>query len=191
MKEPVINDRKITSQAMNAGTKKRDYSKIARRADRGDLHVRPDKKILDDLRAYCAETGENISDVFDFAIRNYLINYRVSQDNENEEVSSPYLTSSHIIDIYLEHTPETKWKINDDKIACRYNDADSRLVEIGILQALINKTTDKRINGFSYFTDTIDFWLKTPLPYKAIDILLTDLREKHNSATKENADLNG
>jgi hypothetical protein len=184
MKQPIVKDKETTLEATETIVKKRDYSKVSRRQDQGDLHIRPDGKLLKRLRAYCAKSGENISDVFAFAVRNHLNKVWQTDNNRNlqaqKKAFSVYKTKRHIIDLYLEYNPQNKWKFNDDEVAYLYNDVDLRLVKIGILQQSVNQSSAAQpVKGFSHYTEAIDFWIDNPLSYKAIDNLVDTLENQY------------
>lgn len=85
--------------------------------------------------------------------------------------------SSTIINLYLQYLPDNKWKARDDREAERYNDADPRLIELGILHALI-RTEHRRIHSFKYFVEEIEENLAVPLADETLDVMLKRRREQ-------------
>ena len=85
--------------------------------------------------------------------------------------------SHSIINLYLQYLPDNKWKARDDREAERYNDTDIRLVELGILHALI-RTEHRKIHSFKYFVEEIEENLAVPLADETLNIMLKRRREQ-------------
>ncbi len=85
-------------------------------------------------------------------------------------------TADDIIMLYMCMTGN-RWKPADDRAARQYNDADRRLIEIGLLNTLLN-AKGKRINSFAYFIPEIDECLAVNLGEETIEIMLPRRREQ-------------
>ena len=82
-----------------------------------------------------------------------------------------FKTEPSIINLYLQYNPENRWKPADDYEGMRYNEKDSRLIEIGIIQTQFNARF-KKINSFKYYTTEIDIALETPHAEETMEIML-------------------
>jgi hypothetical protein len=72
-----------------------------------------------------------------------------------------------------------RWKPADDRCAAQFNEADRRLIEIGILNTLLN-AKGKKINSFAYFVPEIDECLTVNLGDETIEIMLPRRRAQWN-----------
>jgi hypothetical protein len=177
---------------------RRNHSTVNRNVNRGDLHLRPNKKIIKQLRDYCEQSGENMSDVFDLAIRNFLDKVwdpidaktnRYEAPIYNDKLLAEFYTKPHIIELYCQYAPGNKWKIEDDELGQRYNTFDCRLVEIGILQVLLSRPAGSHVKGFSDYNFEIDLWWESDFSFKATEMLLETLRVKYLMMYPEFLDL--
>jgi hypothetical protein len=95
-----------------------------------------------------------------------------------------YKTVPPIINLYLQYNPDNKWKAGDDRAGEQFNQADLRLVELGILHTLL-RTERKRIHSFAYFVPEIEETIAVPLDAETIDIMLRRRREQYEKLRKE------
>ena len=92
-----------------------------------------------------------------------------------------YKTKPSIINLYLQYNSQNRWRVADDEAALRFNDADIRLVEMGIIQTQFNARF-KQINSFQYYVTEIEIVLETPLQTETIDIMLRQGRKRWREA---------
>lgn len=78
----------------------------------------------------------------------------VASELAHDDVMNIFKTDDKIITLYCEITGN-KWKHADDRAAHRFNDADLRVVERGMLAAAI-RTKARKINSFNYFVQEIE-----------------------------------
>jgi hypothetical protein len=95
-----------------------------------------------------------------------------------------FKTNPSIINVYIRYNPENRWKPADDAEGKRYNTADLRLVEFGIIQTQFNARF-KKIHSFKYYTTEIDIAIETPLASDTIDIMLKHSRRRWQDATAQ------
>lgn len=87
-----------------------------------------------------------------------------------------WAASPTIINLYLQYLPGNRWKARDDREAAKYNSVDIRLVELGILSALI-RTEQAHIHSFKYFVEEIEVNRAVPLADETLEGLLKHHRE--------------
>ncbi len=87
-------------------------------------------------------------------------------------------TTPLLINLYCKFNPAKKWTVKDDLAAQKFNDADPRIVELGILQTLGNKNFHAKVNSFAYFVPEIEVWIETNLPSESVDAILEMNRRK-------------
>jgi hypothetical protein len=103
--------------------------------------------------------------------------------HDDREMMMLYKTSPFIINLYLQYNPENRWKPADDYEGVKYNNADIRAVELGIIQTQFNARF-KKINSFKYYTTEIDLVLETPFESNTVDIMLHQARKRWKEATR-------
>lgn len=79
-------------------------------------------------------------------------------------------TVDDVIIMYRNYTGN-RWKPADDEAGKRFNGADRRLLEIGILNTLLN-AKGKKINSFAYFIPEIEEAMTVKLSDETIEIML-------------------
>ncbi len=103
------------------------------------------------------------------------VDIKISLDERRKMI---WVTSPIIINLYLSYLPDNQWKARDDREASKYNGVDIRLVELGILHALL-RTEHKRIHSFKYFVEEIEENIAVPLDDETINILLKHRRVQY------------
>jgi hypothetical protein len=161
-------------------------------AHKSDRHstdlVRQHFRIPPDLdkkfRLFRAEQGLELQEFYQLAGVHFIESVGVHNVEGVDALASHedrrkmiWKASSTIINLYLQYLPDNKWKARDDREAKRYNDADPRLIELGILHALI-RTEHRRIHSFKYFVEEIEENLAVPLADETLDVMLRRRREQ-------------
>lgn len=170
-------------------------SKKGTRVDsrRGDRHAsnrvafnnRLNADVVRAIKHFCIEQGMELQEFTELAAIHFIdhvASHQVGksgskQASEERSLMMLYKTTLPIINLYLQYNPENKWKIADDHEAMKYNDADIRLVEVGIIRTQFNAGF-KKINSFKYYVTEIEETLAVPLGNDTIDIMLRRARER-------------
>lgn len=176
------------NEDLDAQTRQRPgkWTKYDARRRTARLALRPDESILKEIKKFAVDAGMDLTAVTELAWRQ-LLDAQKDEKAANLGVLTPlnnkqlimYRTQPHIINLYLRYAPRKKWRAHDDKAACKFNEADPRVVELGILQTLGNAPKAK-INSFAYFVPEIETWLETALSDEALDNVLEVLRSRRN-----------
>lgn len=90
-----------------------------------------------------------------------------------------FKTKSSIINLYLRYNAifnsNTKWKTKDDETASQFNDMYLEIVELGIIQAQINKYQSDptgSINSFKYYKQEIENFARLGMDEKTLQMIL-------------------
>lgn len=187
--EPV--DIKISTNS-NSGYPKNEDTNI-HKPKKKDRHggnktsffTRIDPAVAQQIALFCTQKGIDKQDFVELAAIHFIesadihksgdVDILISHDDRRKMML--WKTSSTIINLYLKYLPENRWKPRDDREAERYNAVDIRLVELGILTALL-RTEHKKIHSFKYFVDEIEENIAVPLESSTIDIMLKRRREQ-------------
>jgi hypothetical protein len=159
------------------------------------VNLRPSVEILQKAKVYAAENRLNLTELFELAVMN-LIDLD-AQNKSNLDAKTPlddrrrrllFKTNVRIINLWLEYNrildAKSKWKPKDDVIGMTYNDADLRIVELGIIQTHNNyfqiENPIDPPRSFKYYTSEIEK-VRTFTPPDILDNLL----ERHRKWWQE------
>ncbi len=184
-------DIKISTNARD-GYPHEDIANIhkSKKKDRHSKHktsffTRIDPGIAQQIAVFCTHKGIDKQDFVELAAIHFIESADIHKSNDVDILISHddrrkmilWKTSSTIINLYLKYLPENRWKPRDDREAERFNSVDIRIVELGILTALL-RTEHKKIHSFKYFVDEIEENIAVPLESSTIDIMLKRRREQ-------------
>jgi hypothetical protein len=180
----VVNKLTKTKKAVNQEQKTVNQIGAAVRRDGTKIKgFRLKVETIKDIEHFCVEHGFNQQDFADLAF-NHFIEHVVNQKHADvvngltHDDLMIYKTHDDIIMLYSNLTGN-RWKPADDRCAVQFNDADRRLIEIGILNTLLN-AKGKKINSFAYFIPEIDECLTVNLGDETIEIMLPRRRSQWN-----------
>jgi hypothetical protein len=192
-----VVDSKLSTKRVVASRKRRVVA--SRKGDRHrggkvPFNNRLSEDMVNQIKHFCVDHGLEQQEFVELAAIHFM---HVVDSHKSDVVDSMlalddrelmilYRTSPSIINLYLQYNPENRWKPADDHEGQRYNEADIRLVEIGIIQTQFNARF-KKINSFKYYTTEIDIALEVPLESETIDVMLKQGRRRWAEATGNKA----
>lgn len=150
-------------------------------ANRERVNFWMDTQQKQEMKEFAARYGMDLTDFFIQAAVRFMEGVAVRTAagvavNTSHDDLMIWKTADDIIMLYARLTGN-RWKPADDKVGRAYNEADRRLVEIGILNTLLN-AKGKRINSFAYFIPEIDEAMAVRLSDETIEIMLPRRREQ-------------
>lgn len=176
------------------GWKKYEHARSTAR-----IGLRPNAEILKKIKHFCVEQGMDVSEFFEIAALNYID--LVDQNKLSLVDKSPiderrmmimFKTESSIINLYLRYNsvfnPNTKWKPRDDEAAQPLNGVSPIIVELGIIQAQINKYQSDplgTINSFKYYKQEIENFTRLGLDDKTLESILEINRKNWTNITRK------
>ncbi len=193
--------------------KKYDYKKYDAKRSTVRVNLHLDRELDQNVREFCVLSNPRLElkEFFELAARHFLDTQKKlglsANAPVNNLINSLSRTKPSIINIYLAYNSifntETKWKTSDDKVGEIFNNADIRLVEIGIIQTqgelyqqlengkYAKKDPSKIINAFSYYRQKIESNIEFfEGNEQMIAYLLESSRAKHKKWTGKDIDLN-
>lgn len=157
------------------------------RGNKARYDNRIDPGILTEIKKFCAGEGIDQQEFAELSAVHYMrsvaghrkgkVDGLPSHDDQPRSMML-FKTRSFIIDLYLQYNPDNRWKARDDRAAEGFNNADPRLVELGILHTLL-RTERKRIHSFAYFAPEIEDAVAVPMASETVDMMLRRRREQY------------
>ncbi len=164
------------------------------RGNRVGLFVRIDPVIEQRIKLFCVERRIDKQDFIERAAIHFIesvdihkegdVDILISHDDRRKMIV--WKTRPPIINLYMGYLPDNRWKARDDREAERFNDADIRHVELGILHALL-RTEQRKIHSFKYFVDEIEEMRAVPLDDSTLDLMLRRRREQWAAKSRAQA----
>jgi hypothetical protein len=162
-----------------------------------NLHVskETDRKV----REYCLKTDPRLElkEFFELAARHFLD----TQSNQSLGVYTPYddrrlmmnwKSRLFIINLYLQYNEifnkKTKWTVNDDEKAFRFNEVNPKVIELGIIQTQFQKGFKGKINSFSYYINEIENFIELGMDGEVLETMLKINRQRWQKATGKELD---
>lgn len=184
---PVVAEKQSTIKkaAIHQSTKQQATRHGKHRDDRSNFFARIDPEIDRRIKVFCAERELDRASFLERAAIHLIDMVAIHpeplvaelQAHDDRRKMMVWKTLSPIINLYLQYLPDNRWKARDDREAEHYNDVDIRLVELGILHALL-RTEQRKIHSFKYFVEEIEENLAVPLAGDTIDLMLRRRREQ-------------
>ncbi len=189
------------------------WGKYDRSRDRKGIFLRTDDDLTKQFKKFCIDHNLEFAQATEIAWQRFMDSLDSQKSKgldsliaTNNLITSLSKTKSLIIKLYLAYNsifnPETKWKTSDDKVGVIFNNADIRLIEVGIIQThgelyqqtetgkFVKKDTTKIINAFSYYRQKIEANIGMfENDDKMAEILLSRHREHWKKWTGKNLDL--
>jgi hypothetical protein len=160
------------------------YKKDRHDKNREAFFARIDPTISKKIKLFCVNQKIDKQEFLELSAIHYLehvdihnIPFVDSLLSHEERRKMIWKCAPTIINLYLQYLPDNRWKARDDREAEKYNDVDIRLVELGILHALL-RTEHKRIHSFKYFVEEIEENLAVPLDSETINMMLQRRRQQ-------------
>ncbi len=115
-----------------------------------------------------------------------------------------YKTKPFIINLYLRYNAifnelstqsgvskwKARWTPRDDEVAKKYNEQDSRTIELGIIQTQTNKGLGQgRIQTFKYYADEVENIMMQDLSSEMLETILNYHRQVWQRWTGKEIDL--
>ena len=182
-KQPKIKDLETqTSEKPAAGKHLKKYEK-ARSTE--PLHARVEKSIAQRIRHFLVDSKFTLKEFVEMSAIKFMdefgnpkeINLDANQPYDDRQLKI-YRTKPTIINLYLGFSKNLRWKMSDDVKASAYNEIDIKIIELGILQTLGNKTSGGKINSFAYFIPEIENWIEAQASEEMMEQLLAMYRKK-------------
>ena len=158
--EPVaaINSATITNGGNPPNEKQQATRHGKHRDDRANFFARIDPDIDRRIKVFCAEKELDRASFLERAAIHLIDMVAIHHEpvvaelhaHDDRRKMIMWKTLSPIINLYLQYLPDNRWKARDDREAERYNDVDIRLIELGILHALL-RTEQRKIHSFKYW----------------------------------------
>jgi len=180
----------------------RKYEK-SRSSVRVNLHV--DKEIDKRVRQYCLIDSEPKIELKEFYERAALTQLELldTQRTQNSGAGTPFddrrmmLTSkskASLINLYLIYNsifnPKSKWTVRDDEAGARFNDADIRIVELGIIQTHFNRGFKPgKINSFQYYVNQIEEMQTLEFSEETLEAMIRINRSRWEQSAGKQLDL--
>lgn len=146
--------------------RKRDFSK-SRRSNEVSITTRIDRDLLNDIRNYCTNHDLTLQEFITLVAShtlNDVANWQATGSNVWLAHDMMILTTHDDIIMRYELYTKQPWTRRDDRIGCRYNDVDIRLIEIALISTIEKKlrgnTAKQPIKSFNYFTGEIDLLIQ-------------------------------
>jgi hypothetical protein len=165
---------------------------------RVQVAIRIRQSVKQAIDMFMAKEGMNQQDFFELSASQFIENYEKQLADLNAKGASLlaqddrrkilYRTTPLIINLYRAYNPGNRWTPKDDEAGVKYNDADLRVVECGIIYTQQNAGY-KKIRSFGYYQNEIDEYLSQKLSEQAISYALESSRKFWQSATKREIDL--
>ena len=159
------------------------HGKVSPNKKRMEFYLTVDK--VKEIKLFCAAHDLSITAFFDWA-STHLMDWVstnpaavVGGNTQLDDMMILAATNEDIIMLYRNLTGN-RWKPADDRRARQFNEADRRLIEIGLLNTLLN-AKGKKINSFAYFVPEIEEAIIARLGDETIEIMLPRRREQWNS----------
>jgi hypothetical protein len=161
-------------------------------SDKVPFNNRLSADVVRQLKHFCIEHGMEQQEFAELAAIHFMEYVDSHQQqpvdstlaSDERDLMILFKTNPSIINVYIQYNPENRWKPADDAEGKRYNTADLRLVEFGIIQTQFNARF-KKIHSFKYYTTEIDIAIETPLASDTIDIMLKHSRRRWQDATAQ------
>jgi hypothetical protein len=197
-----------TTENKNSGVQKNkkndDWKKYEASRSTDRIGLRPNSEILKKFKIFCAEKDLGLTEFFEISGLKYIelddqmrgsLGDKSTYDERRMMIN--WKTKPRIINLYLRYNlffnPNTKWKARDDEAGAAFNDVDIRILELGIIQAQINKyASDPKgsINSFKFYTHEITNFERLGLDSKTLDIMIEVNRRHWKNTTGKEIDLN-
>jgi hypothetical protein len=149
--------------------------------------IRLSHAIAKRIDEFCVKSELDKQDFHELAAIHYIEHVDIQKGesvdiliSHDERRLMMWKTIPSIINLYLQYLPDNRWKARDDREGERFNDADLRIVEIGLLQALL-RTEQKKIHSFRYFCDEIELTASVPLDNETLNLMLKRRREQYQA----------
>lgn len=167
------------------------------------IGLRPNAEILKKIKHFCVEQGMDVTEFFEIASLKYMD--LVDQTDktlvdkttfDDRRLMINFKTKALIINLYLRYntifTPGTKWKAKDDETGSLFNDVDISIIELGIIQAQINKFQSDptgSINSFKYYKQEIENFARLGLDTGTLQKIVEINRKNWSAITGKTIDL--
>lgn len=160
------------------------------------MHIRADEGIVKQVKHFIIENETevpNLKEFFELAAMKFIETFG-DPTNSGLGTNAPYddrrlkiafKTKGFIVNLYLKFCPKNRWKPRDDTIACKFNEVNPKIIELGMLQTLGNKKSDSKINSFAYFIPEIENWMANALPEETMDTVIAVYRKRINLINPE------
>ncbi len=167
-----------------------------RKTDR--LALRPNAEILKKFKRFCIDHDYTLTEFFELSGMRFLeLGAQMLDESgakaplDDGRLKILYKTRPSIINLYLAYTARFnehmsnsagkwsgKWLPRDDEAAATFNETDTRMIELGIIQTQVNKGLGNgKIQTFKYYIDEIRSVMDADLN----DNTLTVMTEHHRS----------
>jgi hypothetical protein len=153
------------------------------------LAVRLPNEFINEVKDFCKYKNLLLQDIVELALRDYMEKV-VNHQNTNELTTKVanqlthddhvmiYKTHDDIIMLYRRLTNK-KWSAADDRVACKMNGADLKVIEIGMIHTFI-QAKGKKINSFAYFVPEIKNVMDAKFDRQHLSVYLKSRRKLLN-----------
>lgn len=178
--DSLIAKKKTLDSQKNQTTKEKGkWGKYDKSRSRKGIFLRTDDELTKQFKKFCIDHTLEFAQATELAWQRFMESLAIQKAKgldsliaTNNIITSLSKTRPNIIKLYLAYNcifnTQTKWKISDDKVGLIFNNADIRLIEIGIIQTqgelfqlnesgeFQKKDKNKIINAFSYYRQKIE-----------------------------------
>ena len=180
-----------------------DWKKYDQKRSTARIGLRPNAEILEKIKIFCVKKKMELTEFFEVAAVRFMDLDDQKQGSlvvwssfDERRLMMGFKTKPNIINLYLRYNAlfntSGKWKSRDDEVAREYNDVDIALIELGIIQAQINKYQSDptgSINSFKYYRQEIENFVRLGIDEKTIQTILQINRDNWKKITNKEIDL--
>jgi hypothetical protein len=200
------------NQDSQTNNKKGSWAKYDNKRKSKGVFLRTSDEITKKFKQFCIEKEWDFSHGTEIAWNKLMSDFdsQISEGLDSlialddRRLKMLYQTKPFIINLYLRYNSifnelssasakskwSARWTPRDDEAAKKYNDADPRIIELGIIQTQTNKGIGQgRIQTFKYYVDEIENCLLAELNSETIDTILTYHRQIWQRWTGREVDL--
>jgi hypothetical protein len=178
------------------------WTKYDKNRNRKGIFLRTNDGLTKNFKKFCIDNNLEFSQATELAWMQFMesldsqsnVNLAIKIAHDDRRLMINWKSRVFIINLYLRYNEifnkKTRWTINDDEKALRFNEVNPKVIELGIIQTQFQKGFKGKINSFSYYINEIENFMELGMDGEVLETMLKINRQRWQKATGKEINYN-